>query len=67
MPLFRPMVEVSENGNPWIIFLELLPPDTDSSRPPPKFDKDQEGMLFLKFYCPWTNENSPLLCPAGHN
>ena len=50
----RTMLDVSENANPWTIFLELLPPDI--ARPLPTFDKDQDVMLFFKYYCPRTKK-----------
>ena len=51
----RSMVEVAENYNPWTIFLELLQPDNDPNAPLPTFDKDQDVMLFFKYYCPRTS------------
>jgi len=51
----RTMVEVAENMNPWTIFLELQQPDVDLSLGPlATFDKDQDVMLFFKYYCPRT-------------
>merc|ERR1712241_723112 len=50
----RSMMEVAENCNPWTIFLELLEPDVD--RPLSTFDKDQDVMLFFKYYCPRTTK-----------
>lgn len=50
------MSEVAENVNPWTVFLELHNPDTDPSRPLPTFDKDQDVMLFFKYYCPRTGK-----------
>jgi len=52
----RSMSEVAENVNPWTVFLELHNPDTDPSRPLPTFDKDQDVMLFFKYYCPRTGK-----------
>jgi len=48
----RCMTEVSENLNPWTVFLELLTPEEEVTRPLPTFDKDQDVMLFFKYYCP---------------
>ena len=50
----RSMVDVAENYNPWTIFLELTQPDMDLSTPLATFDKDQDVMLFFKYYCPRT-------------
>jgi len=50
----RTMLDVSENANPWSIFMELLAPDIP--RPLPTFDKDQDVMLFFKYYCPRTKK-----------
>jgi len=53
----RSMTEVAENCNPWTIFLELVTPETDDMKRPatlPTFDKDQDVMLFFKYYCPRT-------------
>jgi len=51
----RCMTEVAENLNPWTIFLELLTPETDTDTLP-TFDKDQDVMLFFKYYCPRTSK-----------
>lgn len=50
----RNMVDVAENCSPWTIFLELLKPDTDVNTTLATFDKDQDVMLFFKYYCPRT-------------
>ena len=50
----RSMMEVAENCNPWTIFLELLEPDVE--KPLATFDKDQDVMLFFKYYCPRTSK-----------
>jgi len=52
----RSMTEVSENCNPWTIFLELLTPEVEANKPLPTFDKDQDVMLFFKYYCPRTQK-----------
>lgn len=52
----RSMTEVAENSNPWTVFLELLNPEVEATRPLPTFDKDQDVMLFFKFYCPRTGK-----------
>ena len=44
----RSMTEVAEGANPWTVFLELLDPEVEASRPLPTFDKDQDVMLFFK-------------------
>ncbi|KPJ08208.1 Ubiquitin carboxyl-terminal hydrolase 7, partial [Papilio machaon] len=43
--------DVSENMNPWNIFLEMLPPDSGFSSLPP-FDKENDVVLFFKYYDP---------------
>eukprot|EP00092_Neocalanus_flemingeri_P030841 GFUD01033495.1.p1 GENE.GFUD01033495.1~~GFUD01033495.1.p1 ORF type:complete len:1103 (+),score=278.33 GFUD01033495.1:268-3576(+) len=52
----RSMTEVAENCNPWTVFLELLTPEVEATRPLPTFDKDQDVMLFFKYYCPRTGK-----------
>jgi len=52
----RSMTEVAENCNPWTVFLELLTPEVEATRPHPTFDKDQDVMLFFKYYCPRTGK-----------
>ena len=52
----RSMTEVAENSNPWTVFLELLNPEVEANRPLPTFDKDQDVMLFFKYYCPRTGK-----------
>jgi len=47
----RTMTEVTDNSTPWMIFLEMLSPEVPASSLPP-FDKDQDVMLFFKYYCP---------------
>ncbi|XP_061713292.1 ubiquitin carboxyl-terminal hydrolase 7-like isoform X2 [Cydia pomonella] len=47
----KTVADVSENTNPWNIFLEMLPPDSGLSTLP-TFDKDNDVVLFFKFYDP---------------
>ena len=42
----RSMVDVTENSNPWTIFLQLLKPGVA------KFDEKRDVLLFFKYYCP---------------
>ncbi|KAL4835965.1 hypothetical protein H8958_008956 [Nasalis larvatus] len=49
------MIELSDNENPWTIFLETVDPELAASGATlPKFDKDHDVMLFLKMYDPKT-------------
>ncbi|RXM28003.1 Ubiquitin carboxyl-terminal hydrolase 7, partial [Acipenser ruthenus] len=49
------MIELSDNENPWTIFLETVDPEMAASGATlPKFDKDHDVMLFLKMYDPKT-------------
>jgi len=49
----RSMNEVCENSQSWLIYLEMVLPDiTNHSLPP--FDKDQDVVLYFKYYCPLT-------------
>ncbi|XP_063897034.1 ubiquitin carboxyl-terminal hydrolase 7 isoform X4 [Helicoverpa armigera] len=47
----KTVADVSENMNPWNIFLEMLPPDSGFSALP-TFDKENDVVLFFKFYDP---------------
>ncbi|GBP29737.1 Ubiquitin carboxyl-terminal hydrolase 7 [Eumeta japonica] len=47
----KTVADVSENTNPWNIFLEMLPPDSGLSTLP-NFDKENDVVLFFKFYDP---------------
>jgi len=51
----RSLNEISENNQSWFIFLELLPPDVPGVSLP-SFDKDQDVVLFFKYYCPLTKK-----------
>ncbi len=46
----KPIFEVAESVNPWTVFLELCSPDSPGMLP--TFDKDQDVMLFFKYYEP---------------
>lgn len=46
----KPIFEVSESTNMWTVFLELASPEVPGPLPP--FDKDQDVMLFFKYYDP---------------
>ncbi|XP_031217985.1 ubiquitin carboxyl-terminal hydrolase 7 isoform X2 [Mastomys coucha] len=51
----KTMIELSDNENPWTIFLETVDPELAASGATlPKFDKDHDVMLFLKMYDPKT-------------
>ncbi|XP_072125057.1 ubiquitin carboxyl-terminal hydrolase 7 isoform X1 [Mobula birostris] len=51
----KTMIELSDNDNPWTIFLETVDPELAASGATlPKFDKDHDVMLFLKMYDPKT-------------
>lgn len=47
----KPIIDCAENHNPWSIFVELVPPDSDMTALPP-FDKDTDVLLFFKLYDP---------------
>nr|XP_032519443.1 ubiquitin carboxyl-terminal hydrolase 7-like [Danaus plexippus plexippus] len=47
----KTIVDISENMNPWSVFLEMLPPDSGLNALPP-FDKENDVVLFFKFYDP---------------
>lgn len=47
----KTVADVSENMNPWNIFLEMLPPDSGLSALP-NFDKENDVVLFFKYYDP---------------
>lgn len=46
----KPIFEVAESVNPWTVFLEICKPETPGTLP--TFDKDQDVMLFFKYYEP---------------
>ncbi|KAF4791957.1 Ubiquitin carboxyl-terminal hydrolase 7 [Turdus rufiventris] len=51
----KTMIELSDNENPWTIFLETVDPEMAATGATlPKFDKDHDVMLFLKMYDPKT-------------
>merc|ERR1719266_1308522 len=47
----KPLTEVADNIMTWTVFLEVAPPDSPLSSLP-SFDKDQDVMLFFKYYDP---------------
>ncbi|XP_071652128.1 ubiquitin carboxyl-terminal hydrolase 7-like isoform X1 [Temnothorax longispinosus] len=49
--LQKPIIDCAENHNPWNVFVELVPPDSDMTALPP-FDKDTDVLLFFKLYDP---------------
>ncbi|KAK0051801.1 ubiquitin carboxyl-terminal hydrolase 7 [Biomphalaria pfeifferi] len=49
--------ELSEQENPWVIFVETLTPESGLQELPP-FDKDSDVLLFLKLYDPRTKSIS---------
>ncbi|XP_077591421.1 ubiquitin carboxyl-terminal hydrolase 7 isoform X2 [Stigmatopora nigra] len=51
----KSMIALSDNENPWTIFLETVDAELAASGATlPKFDKDRDVMLFLKMYDPKT-------------
>ena len=48
--LTKPVFDVAESVNPWTVFLEICKPEMSGSLP--TFDKDQDVMLFFKYYDP---------------
>ena len=51
MQLNRVVFDASENRDPWIVFLELLPPDSDRIELP-LFQKPDDVLMFFKMYDP---------------
>ncbi|XP_022916946.1 ubiquitin carboxyl-terminal hydrolase 7 isoform X1 [Onthophagus taurus] len=49
--LHKSVIDASENQNPWNIFLELLPPDSELTALLP-FDKETDVLMFFKMYDP---------------
>ena len=49
------LLQVSENAQPWLVLMEVLAPDMPNATLP-TFDKDQDVMLFFKYYCPRTRK-----------
>eukprot|EP00095_Tigriopus_kingsejongensis_P009858 maker-scaffold853_size88743-snap-gene-0.13 protein:Tk09858 transcript:maker-scaffold853_size88743-snap-gene-0.13-mRNA-1 annotation:"ubiquitin carboxyl-terminal hydrolase 7" len=47
----KAIFDVADNANIYSVFLELAPPESPG-RPLPPFDKDQDVMLFFKYYDP---------------
>ena len=47
----KPISECAESLNPWNVFVELVPPDSEMKTLPP-FDKDTDVLLFFKLYDP---------------
>lgn len=45
--------ELSDQDNPWVVFVETLSPESGLKELPP-FDKDSDVLLFLKLYNPRT-------------
>lgn len=48
---YKTIADISENMNPWNIFLEMLLPDSGFSALP-NFDKESDVVLFFKLYDP---------------
>ena len=46
---------MSDSQSPWLIYLEVVPADQPQATLPP-FDKDQDVVIFFKFYCPFTTK-----------
>lgn len=51
--MHKAVLDISENQNPWMIFVECVPPDSGLTALPP-FDKDTDVLLFFKMYDPKT-------------
>ncbi|XP_046819841.1 ubiquitin carboxyl-terminal hydrolase 7 isoform X2 [Vespa crabro] len=49
--LQKSLYDCADNANPWNVFVELVPPDSDLTALPP-FDKDTDVLLFFKLYDP---------------
>ncbi|CAN8002794.1 unnamed protein product [Ixodes hexagonus] len=49
--LNKSVIDLSENANPWTIFLETIVPDQPMDRLP-EFDKESDVLLFFKMYDP---------------
>lgn len=48
------MIDLSDNENPWTIFLETVDPEMAASGATlPKFDKDRECLHFNVYFCKW--------------
>ena len=60
--LSKTVSDVADNCNPWICFLELLPPDSGLTSLP-TFQQDRQVLLFFKYYDPSTRQ----IHYAGHH
>ncbi|XP_071522080.1 ubiquitin carboxyl-terminal hydrolase 7 isoform X1 [Panulirus ornatus] len=49
--LHKPLSEISDNSNPWTVFIETVPPDS-GLKSLTAFDKDSDVLLFFKYYDP---------------
>lgn len=49
--LHKPLIEISDNSNPWTVFMETVPPDS-GLKALTAFDKDSDVLLFFKYYDP---------------
>lgn len=49
----KALIDISENENPWHVWLELAPPDAEDNYLPP-FDKQGDILLFIKMFNPYT-------------
>ncbi|KAH7944113.1 hypothetical protein HPB52_015798 [Rhipicephalus sanguineus] len=49
--LNKTVIDLSENSNPWTIFMETIAPDQNIDRLP-DFDKETDVLLFFKMYDP---------------
>lgn len=47
----KAIIQCAELQNPWVVFLELLPPDSPMQALPP-YNKERDVLLFFKFYDP---------------
>lgn len=46
------MIDISDNENPWHVWLQLASPDEDKPLKP--FDKQGDILLFIKMFDPYT-------------
>ncbi|CAG0888119.1 unnamed protein product [Darwinula stevensoni] len=47
----KAVMDAADSNNPWLVYLELIPPDSDIHALSP-FDRDTDILLFFKQYCP---------------
>ncbi|XP_013784489.1 ubiquitin carboxyl-terminal hydrolase 7-like [Limulus polyphemus] len=47
----KPIIDIADNANPWMLFLETVDPDSGADCLP-EFDKESDVLLFFKLYDP---------------